>query len=387
MLGMDITMRVVVLGGGFAGIAAAKKLHRLLKGKKNVEIVLVDRHNYTTMLPALPDVAGGKIKKKSIIESIEKLIPKEVVYKQLEVHSINLVGKQIVTDRETISYDYLIISAGSKTNFYGFEQNLDKLYTLTSLEDAERIFTDFNKVLDSGKNVNLVISGAGFTGIELACCLNHMALKRGKNLSVFLIEKASRILTAISDKMLNEVENETGRLGFKIIKDDSAVSFDGNTVKLEHYGEIPDAFFCWCSGVKNSVPVEGNLQKHFDERIIVDEYLRIPQHPEVFAAGDAAAFKHKGAFLRRSVNYASTMGTQAAKNVAAQIQGREIKPYKPVDLGWVIPVNRTSIGEAFGIAVKGRLGILMHYIICGVKNYSLRNFVSFFCNAFKFALK
>lgn len=380
-------MKVVVLGGGFAGIAAVKTLCRLLKYKSDIEIVLIDRNSYTTMLPALPDVAGGKILKKSIIGSIEKLIPEKVNYMKQFVHNVNLAARQIITDRETISYDYLIIASGSKTNFYGFEQNLDKLYTLSSLEEAERIFNDFREVLTTGKNVNLVVSGAGFTGIELACCLNHMALAHGKKLTVYLIEKAERILTAISDKMLSEVEKETGRLGFKIIKNDSVGAFDGSTVKLEHYGEIPDAFFCWCSGVKSSVPVEGNLQKHFDERILVDQYLRIPQHPEVFAAGDAAAFKHNGTFLRRSVNYASSMGQIAAKNVAALIQGRDLKSYKPVDLGWVIPVNCTSIGEAFGMAVKGRSGILMHYIICGVKNYSISNFFNFFFRAFKFTFQ
>jgi NADH dehydrogenase len=95
----------------------------------------------------------------------------------------------------------------------------------------------------------------------------------------------------------------------------------------------------------------------------------------------------KGAYLRRSVNYAAMMGSLAAKNISNIIYNRKLQSFKPFDPGWVIPVNTTSIGEAFGHGIKGRLGILMHYIICGVKNYNFSNFVSFCVSAFKFAFE
>ncbi len=380
-------MHIVILGGGFAGLSAANKLKQRLRGKKDVQILLIDKNDYTTMIPSLPDLAGGGIEKSFLTERIEKLIPKGVHFRKASVEKIDFTSKQIFIGQETITYDYLIVAVGSKTNFFGFDQNLDKLYTLESLEDSLRICRDFEKALNSGKEINLVISGAGFTGIELACCLNRLAQKYNREIPVTLIEKQNRILTAISDEMLDEVEREIGRLGFKIIKNDYVEAFDGSTVYLKNSGAIPDAFFCWCSGVRMSVPTEGNHKKIYDDRIIVDEFLKIPEHPEVFVVGDAAAVMDKGSYLRRSVNYAAMMGKTAAGNIAAAISGAQGKCFKPLDLGWVIPVNVTSIGMALGHQIKGRLGILMHYIICGVKNYNFKNFMRFFMSAFSFAFQ
>lgn len=376
-------MRIVIAGAGFAGIEAAKKL----AGQKNkdMEIILIDKNSYTTMLPSLPDVAGGKIDGEYIIDEIENLVPSSVKFKQGTIKSINFDKKEVYFENETLRYDYLLFAPGSKTNYYGFNENLDKIYTLENFDDAKKINNAFKKKLAENNDFNVVVSGAGFTGIELACGLYRLAEGLGKKPKITLIEKAPRIVPAISDNMVNVIEKEISYLGLEIVKNDFVTGFSNGTVTLNSGKTFENAFFCWCSGVMTSIPVEGNFEKLFDNRIVVNDFLQIPNYPEIFVAGDSAAFKHKNSYLRRAVNYASMMGKHSAKNIIRNINNDPLKPFSPIDMGWVIPVNLTSIGVAMGWEIKGRLGLLMHYIICGVKNYNLKNFFKFFIIAFKFA--
>ena len=374
-------MKIVIVGGGFAGRAAAKVLVKLVKKNNNCEVILIDRNDYTTMLPSLPDVAGGQIASEMLTEKIIKLIPKKVSFVQDTIQNIDFSDKRIICNNVAIEYDYLLLAPGSRTNFFGFSQNIDKLYTVEKLEDSLRIYNEFKKIIDSGKPVNPVISGAGFTGLELASNLYRLAFERKVKIKITLVEKFDRILRNLSDSMVCAVETEAEKLGFDLIKNDSVTSFDGSTVTLNSGKIINDAFFCWCSGVRMGVTVEGKHQKHFDDRVIVAPTLQISEHPEVFVAGDAAAFKFGSCFIRQAVNYAATQGTCAANNLRSLINKKQMKPFKPFDMGWVIPFNLTSVGEAFGIPVGGRMGIFMHYCICGAKNYNFINLIRYLLSA------
>lgn len=377
-------MKIYIIGGGFAGISAAKTLKKMANDKNN-EITLIDKYEYTTMLPSLPDVAGGKINKEFLTESISRLIPENIKFLKAEIISVDFTKKQILTSSESINYDLLLFAPGSKTNFYGFNDNLDKIYTLENLNDSIKIYEALRNRIVKQVPTHIVISGAGFTGIELACNLFKMAKKYNFNTKISLIEKGSRIVPGISNELVDEIEKEADFLGFRILKNDFVTAFDGDKVILNSGEEIHNAFFCWCSGVKVSIPVIGEFDKLGDDRIITNEFLQIPSYLDVFVAGDSAAFKHKNNFLRRSVNYAAMMGKVAAKNIQLKSQNKLMTKFKPYDLGWVIPINLTSVGVAMGLNIKGRLGILMHYIICGIKNYNAKNFFKYVISAFKFA--
>lgn len=377
-------MRVVIIGGGFAGVAAAKQLFNKLPFDKNVEIILIDKNKYSTMLPSLPDVSGKRVEEKFIQGDIEKMLPKAVKFLNKEIDLVDFHKKTIFMKEKELTYDYLIFSPGSKSNFFNHDQEFQKNLKLDCLEDAIKIRTKFVQALSKRPKLNLVISGAGFTGIELACNLYHYAKVNGGKITITLIEKADRILPMLSEKMSKYVMNKMKLMGINFLTGDEVLSFEENVVKLKNKGEIQDAFFCWCSGVKLSIPVAGNHKGLFDGRIIVDEFLRIPEHLEVFVAGDAAAIKNGETFLRRAVNFAYVAGKFSGKNVAATIEEEKLKPFKTADLGWVIPIYISSIGMAFGMETKGRFGISMHYVMCGLKNYNLRNFLKYLKYAFTF---
>lgn len=377
-------MRVVIIGGGFAGVAAAKQVFNQLPFDKKVEIILIDKNKYSTMLPSLPDVSGNRVEEKFIMEDIEKMLPKAIKFINKSVDFVDFHKKTIFMKEKELTYDYLIFSPGSKSNFFNHDEEFQKNLKLDCLEDALRIRKEFGASLIKRPKLNLVISGAGFTGIELACNLYHYAKVNKGQITITLIEKAERILPMLSQKMSKFVLDKMKLMNINFITGEEVISFEKNVVKLKNKGEIQDAFFCWCSGVKMSIKAVGNHKGLFDGRIIVDEFLRVPEHLEVFVAGDAAAIKSGETYLRRAVNFAYEAGKVCGKNVVATIEEEKLKPFKAVDLGWVIPIYISSIGMALGMETKGRLGITMHYVMCGLKNYNLRNFLKYLKYAFTF---
>ncbi|MBC8061459.1 MAG: FAD-dependent oxidoreductase [Clostridiaceae bacterium] len=377
-------MRVVIIGGGFAGVAAAKQVFNQLPFDKKVEIILIDKNKYSTMLPSLPDVSGNRVEEKFIMEDIEKMLPKAIKFINKSVDFVDFHKKTIFMKEKELTYDYLIFSPGSKSNFFNHDEEFQKNLKLDCLEDALRIRKEFGASLIKRPKLNLVISGAGFTGIELACNLYHYAKVNKGQITITLIEKAERILPMLSQKMSKFVLDKMKLMNINFITGEEVISFEKNVVKLKNKGEIQDAFFCWCSGVKMSIKAVGNHKGLFDGRIIVDEFLRVPEHLEVFVAGDAAAIKSGETYLRRTVNFAYEAGKVCGKNVVATIEEEKLKPFKAVDLGWVIPIYISSIGMALGMETKGRLGITMHYVMCGLKNYNLRNFLKYLKYAFTF---
>jgi len=120
------------------------------------------------------------------------------------------------------------------------------------------------------------------------------------------------------------------------------------------------------------------MERLTDGRIKVSRDLQVPAHPEVFACGDAAAMEHRGGYLRKAVNFAFYSGLRAGKNAAAFLLEHKMKPFRPVDLGWVIPLVDDSVGRIMGgLPVWGRTGLRLHYFMCGYRNFSGRNMRAF----------
>jgi len=367
-------MKIFVIGGGFAGIKAARELGKNLLD--NHEIYLIDKNEYTTMLPNLPEIVSGRLNKEDITENISNLIPREVNFLKEKITEINFDERKIVTGNNEYEYDYLVFAPGSTTNFFGFKDNLDKVNVLDCLEVAQKVRQKFLEHIESRNEINLVISGAGFTGIELACNLYDLAKRKGKKINVTMVDLCKKVLPMLSEKSANHVINKLNRMKFKIYTENQVNNFDGSDIVLKDEEVIKDVFFCWCSGVKSPLKPNGKYEILPDGRILVNEFLNLDNYPEVYIAGDAAAIKDsKGNILRRSVTFSEMSGKHAGKNIAAVVNGRESAEFKPIDLGWIIPMYITSVGVVMGIEVRGRIGIFMHYFICGMKNYSFNNFI------------
>lgn len=375
-------MRVVVIGGGFAGRAAAKKLYDRLPFAKRVELVLVDQNEYTTMLPSLPDVAGNKIRHQYVKESLEKAIPNGVRFLNRTVDGVSFNSKTIQLDGgEKLPYDYLIFAPGSKANYEGCNEDIRKGRPLDSLKAAMQIRNDYHTGMMNGEISDVVIAGGSFTGVELACTLDEFAKACGKKVSIWLVVRSGRLLPLLNEQEAAYAQQQLSALGINILFNEEVVKVEDKSIKLKSGKSFEQAFFCWCGGVKIAIEAEGSHQKLTDGRIKVDEHLRIPEHPEVFVAGDAAAVeagagvaKSAGSYIRRSVNYSTKGGEIAGHNAAATLEGERLKEFKYKDKGWVIPMHTTSVGNALGFKVKNRTGLFLHYVMCGATNYNARNF-------------
>ncbi len=377
-------MVFAIIGGGFAGLAAARELDKKLPADGVHEIILIDRHDYTTMLPSLPDVAGRRVEPDRVKESIKSQISKRVTVIRETVDFVDFKARKIVMGDTDLIYDKLVFAPGSKANFYNHSPEFCKNLKLDSLDDAIKIRDRFARALFNNEHLNVVISGGGFTGMEVASNLYRYAGFLERICSIYVVDRNQTILPSLGEKRANYLMDQMRRLGFNFILGAEVEEIIDQSVVLKTGEKIHDAFFVWCSGVKLAIPVVGQQEQIRDDRILVDEFLRIPQHSDVYVVGDAAAVKSGDTYLRRAVNFAAISGKLAARNLAAEIKGSRLKRFKPVDLGWVIPLYTTSVGEAFGMKTQGRIGIPLHYLMCGIKNYNAKNISSYAGYAFKF---
>lgn len=365
--------RIVILGAGFAGRQAC----HVLRGTKS-EVVLIDPRDSTVMLPALPDLAGGWIDDPLLFQGLETLLPPNVQHIQKAVTSIDLDSKTLTAADETIAYDSLLIASGSVTDFRGFDQHRERIYHLDSLETARRIRDNFGAYLKQTAEPHVVMAGGGYTGLELATSLYYRAQAAGKPCRVTVIDPGKELLPFLPDPKRKHIKAFLERIGITVLPETRVTGFDGTNVTV---GEqtFKNIFFCWTGGSTFAVPeLKGDVERLRDGRIKVNADLSLPNYPDVFAAGDAAAFEQNGAALRKAINFAWYEGKCAGKNVARRLHRKETKAFRPVDAGWVIPLHGDSVGQLFSrVWIKRNTGLRLHYFMCGFRNYSLSNFAGF----------
>jgi len=376
-------VNIVIAGCGFAGLHALGQLKDLLGKISGLRILVFDKNDYATMIPSLPDLAGMRIEGEFLTEKIRTFIPAGAELKKGKVVSVNLHESQVQTETGAYSYDYLVIATGSVTNFYGFNQHTDRIYKLDSLENALRISLDLKKFLDTNSEPNIAIVGGGYTGIELAFNLKSLSGKLYKNPGIHIIEKGNDILAFLPEGMRNYVKSKLAQNGFQLITGVSISEFDGRDISLTNGQKIRDVFLCWCAGSKFAIPeLVGNHKTLGDGRITANPFLQIGEHPNVFVCGDAAAISHEKGYLRKAVNFAIYSGTAAGNNLKNLILKKKLKAFKPLDLGWVIPFGNDSMGRIFNrVNIRGRIGLRLHYFMCGYRNFCLKNTLQYFKKA------
>lgn len=361
---------LVIIGGGFAGRQAC----RALRGS-GAEVCLIDPNPYTTMLPALPDIAGGWVSERLARHPLRDALPPEVRLLAQAVRSIDLDARQLVAGDETIDYQQLLIAPGSTPRPAPTELAREHLHTLGTLQDAVRIRESFAAYLQKTEHPLIVVAGSGYTGLELALSLFARARAAGKNCRAAIVDPKPILLPSLPEKQRQYVLDFLHRQGIRVQLGSAVDSFDGRSVVVA--GEtLPDVFFCWAAGSVLAIPeIRGNVERLRDGRLKVAPDLSLPDYPDVFAAGDAAALEPRGEPLRKAVNFAYYGGRCAGRNLARRRRGRPTRPFRPVDLGWVVPFHFTSLGRLpLGIWVHGRLGLRLHHLMCGIRNYSLANF-------------
>lgn len=375
-----VVHNVAVIGCGFAGYRALRVLCR----NKKVAVTLFEPREALAMLPSLPDVAGGWMTAKATEASYRKILPSSIKLEKNKVQKIDLDKRAITTASGTFKFDAIMIACGARAVPCPFNKDEKQAYILDSTASAEKIYNDFGRYIKTAANPHVVLAGAGYTGLELATSLAARAKAERKTCPIYVIDIGVEILPFLPSKKRKTVINTLESLAIKFIPNARVSGWDGQNVTVGDY-VYQNAFFCWTVGTTFSIPeVNGKVERINDGRIKVNADLSLSGHTRIFAVGDAAAVMHKGSILRKAVNFAWYGGPLAARNVVAALEGRSTKKYRPVDLGWAIPLHITGIGTMFNkIWFGGRFALRIHYAMCALRSVSLSQQTEFFKMALK----
>jgi len=359
--------KIIIIGGGFAGLSAAA---RLSGRKAGVEVLLIDRQERFNFLPMLPDCIGRGISPVFLTNSLEALSKNlKFSYIKDQVSAVNLEKKQVTVSSGAMEYDYLIIASGSETNFYGNNAIKQYAYTLDNAEDAQKI----KDALKRADYEVFIIGGGGYTGVEVATNLRVYLNKKSQHKKIIIVERAPSILGPLPEWMKNYVRNNLRKLEIECLNNTTIESIEQTRIKLSTGQSFDNAMLIWAAGVRTADFIQGlKSEKNPQGRVAVDEYLRL--NDSCFVAGDASLVKYKDGFLRMAVQFAITQGELVAANIVRQIRGAPLVRLHPIDLGFIIPMaNNRSCGRIAGINMQGFLPTVFHYSMCVYRTYGLRN--------------
>ncbi len=400
-------VRVVVAGGGFAGVAAATHLARAVEkpagraGSRRVraEVVLLDPKARCEMLPLLPDIAVGRIGSAAGGSSHRALAARHGYrFIQSALAEVDLPNQRLtLTSGQEQAYDYLLLCHGGQVSFYGNESAERHATPLRSLGDALQIRKRLARMHERETAHTLLVVGGGYTGVELATHLQAAVGGAGRaggspgttgggsagterRARVVLLEARDEILAMQEPWMRRWATRHLGRIGVEVITGTTVDELSPNTARLSGGAELSEVTTFWTAGMRVDSPLASCLAQPgvgSGGRLKVDDYLRVAPgppdaHPDtVFAAGDAAAYEHKGATLPPASYIAVQQGGRAADNILRAAAGRTLRPYRPILHGFVIPVaGGSGCGRIHGVPLTGRPAAAVHYLAAAARAHS-----------------
>ncbi len=354
--------RIVIIGGGFGGVSLAQKL-----SKKEVQVVLLDKNNYHCFQPLLYQVSTGGLEPDSIAYPLRKVLIgyKNFFFRLAEVLEIQPEKKSIETTIGPLSYDYLVVATGSKTNFFGnseLEKNAMAMKTIPqSLNLRSLILENFEQALltddyhERDALMNFVIVGGGPTGVELAGALAE--IKKGilpkdypdldtRRATINLIQSGDRILNAMSEIASEKAEEFLEKLGVQVWKNVRVTGYDGKTVTTKTDLVFESATLVWAAGVMGAT-IKGLDAKELvaaGNRLPVNKYNQVINHPEIFAIGDIASMeseKYPNGHPMMA-QPAIQQGRLLGENMIRLIDGNTLKPFNYKDKGSMATVGRNK---------------------------------------------
>ncbi|MCX5678857.1 MAG: FAD-dependent oxidoreductase [Candidatus Omnitrophica bacterium] len=364
---------IVIAGSGFAGTSAFRRLNRY-RGtlvKYGYEIILIDEKDDFEFIPMLPDLIGGWLDPARLRSSNSELASQYgCSFIKGRIDALDPERKMVSIGVQNINYEYLIISTGSCTNFFNNQLVQASCRKVDTIADALNIKEELSAIASKKGEVDVVVIGGGYTGIESATNIRWLFRREGTvRCHVTMVEKAPDILMAVPEWMRKEAHKELEGLGVIMICGDSLKSYDGRTVNLESGRSIKADICLWTAGVKLSPYLDGLKAEKERTRIKVTPTLKIkePKYDNIFVAGDTANFQDNDTALaiRMAVMFSMGQGKVAAENIVRSISNKRLIEYRAVDLGYLIPMaHGKATGIVLGRRVHGLLGYLLHYCMC-----------------------
>src|SRR5712671_497621 len=374
--------RIVIIGGGFAGLAAAHALRHC-----DAEVVLIDRRNHHIFQPLLYQVATAVLSPAEIAAPIRQLEVKQPNLSVLlaEVTGVDVASRTIEASSpgvgvRKIVFDYLVVATGMRPSYFGQDEFARYAPALKSLSDAETIRA---KILgafevaattenedERARQMTFVLVGAGPSGVELAASLAHMVkvTLRGNfrridpaKASIILLDGAKRVLPTFAEPVSRKVARRLEKLGVKVMTDVKVETVDDEGV-IAGGSRIPGATVLWTAGVAASpIPKMLGTKTGRAGRALVDPFLKVVDAPGVFVVGDAASVMQNEHPVPGVAQAAIQEGRYVGRLIAQELKGQEVKrPFRYFDKG-----NMAVVGKNYAVLERGRLctGGFLTYLV------------------------
>ncbi len=365
--------KVVVLGGGYAGVLTAKKLAKKFKKNKDVQITLIDKQSYHTMLTELHEVAAGRVNEESIRMDLKSIFAERNVNVVLdEIKNIYFDQKVLTSNDATYEYDYLVMGTGCKPTFFGIpgSENAHQLWSYTDAVNLrEHILNMFRQAAltaDKEKRRELltfVTVGAGFTGVEMAGELGEWKDELCRSfhidkdeVTLYVVDFAPKVLPMYPDKLVRKAERRLIKLGNELVMNSAVSEIHEDKVVLNK-GEkvINTRTVIWAAGIEGSDIVDqAQVEKAGRGRIVTNGHLQAKDYQDVYVVGDNIFYIPEGEErpVPQMVENAEHSAPVVAHNIAVDIKGGEYKTYKPTFHGSMV-----CIGSRYGVAQVGMPGM------------------------------
>ena len=391
-MNIEKTPHVVVIGAGFGGLEAAKKL-----AKAPVRITIIDRYNYHLFQPLLYQVAIAGLVPSQIAYPLRWIFRKQnnVDIHMAEVRSIDFESRYVKVDGSVIAYDYLILAVGGQTNFFGMSEVEHHGFQLKNVASAVetrnhllRMFEEASREVDPERRralLTFVVVGGGPTGVEtagaLAELITHVMAKDYpymdlNDVRVLLIEAASSLMMAYPDELRKATYNLLRSKNVEIMLNTRLLDYNGLHITLADESMIHTHTLIWTAGVRSAEIIDRlGVPQASGGRIRVEPTLQLPGHPEVFVVGDAAYLENgNGQPLPMLATVAQQEARAAAGNLQKIVKGETPRPFHYKDPGLLATIGRNAaVARIWGMSFSGFIAwviwVVLHiYRIIGVRN-------------------
>jgi NADH dehydrogenase len=374
--------RILVLGGGFAGVEAARYLDRTAAKRANVEVTLVSRDNFTLFTPMLHEVVASDLEPADICNPVRKLL-RRVTLVTGEIRTIDVAARRVTISygirdlRRELPFDYLVLALGSETNYLGIPSVAEHALGIKTLRDAVMVRAGVIAMLEAAsvepdaerrkRMLSFVVVGGGFAGVETVGAINDFAREslhyygeiNPREVRVILIHGGPVILPELGESLGLYAQEKLRKRHVEIKVKTRVIAYSGGAVHCDDGEVIPADMLVWAGGVAAAPVLKDTPFELQRGRVIVDSTLEVPGFPGVWAVGDCAAMLDptSKAPYPPTAQHAIREARRAAKNICARLNGERGTPFVYKAPGQLAAIGRrTGVARIFGLKFSGVIG-------------------------------